>query len=181
MLNIIHLSQRKDRLELLKNQLIIQGINDYKLWEGIVDQSNPAKGISKAHKQIVAWAKRENLKSVVIAEDDVKFTAKGAFNYFLKNEPTQYDLYLGGVYYGKIKEDNSVHDFAGTMLYKIHEKFYDTFLSVSEERDIDRSLANQGKFIVCNPFVAIQHEGYSDNKKAFVNYDICLKGRKLFE
>ncbi|HRN91896.1 MAG TPA: hypothetical protein PLE75_02765 [Ferruginibacter sp.] len=181
MLNIIHLSKREDRLALLKDQLIIQGISDYKLWEGIVDKSNPAKGISKAHKQIVAWAKKEKLKSIVIAEDDVKFTAKGAYNYFIKNKPTQYDLYLGGIYYGKIKEDHTVSDFAGMMLYIIHERFYDVFLSVHEESDIDRSLANKGTFVVCNPFVAIQHEGYSDNKKAFVNYDICLKGRKLFE
>lgn len=75
-------------------------------------------------------------------------------------------MYLGGIYYGRIKDDNSVSDFAGTMLYKIHQKFYDTFLSINEEIDIDRALAGKGRFIVCNPFVAIQHEGFSDNKKS---------------
>ncbi len=49
MLNIIYLSQKKDRLELLKNQLTIQEISDYKLWEGIVDQSNPAKVIPRVY------------------------------------------------------------------------------------------------------------------------------------
>jgi len=181
MLNIIHLSGREDRLELINNQLITQEIVDYKFWEGIVDPENPARGIAKAHKQIVLWAKQQKLTSVMIAEDDVKFTAKGAFDYFKKNEPDDYDLYLGGIYYGKIKEDNSVSDFGGAMLYMIRENFYDTFLSVNEERDIDRSLSNKGKFIVCNPFTAIQHEGFSDNKKAYVNYEMCLKGRKLFK
>jgi hypothetical protein len=117
----------------------------------------------------------------MIAEDDVKFTAKVAFDYFKKNEPDDYDLYLGGIYYGKIEEDNSVSDFAVAMLYMIKENFYDTFLSVNEERDIDRSLSIKGKFIVCKRFAAIQHEGFSDNKKAYVNYEMCLKGRKLFK
>jgi hypothetical protein len=54
MLNIIHLSQREDGLELLKNQLTIQEINRYRLWDGIIDQDNPAKGVSRAHEQIVA-------------------------------------------------------------------------------------------------------------------------------
>ncbi|MBK7810073.1 MAG: hypothetical protein IPI50_02360 [Saprospiraceae bacterium] len=181
MLNIIHLSNRKDRFKLINNQLIAQGIQDYRFWEGIINPKNPATGIAKAHKQVVLWAKEQKLCSVMIAEDDVKFTGKGAYDYFLKNEPTNYDLYLGGIYYGRIKDDNSVSDFAGTMLYKIHQKFYDTFLSINEEIDIDRALAGKGRFIVCNPFVAIQHEGFSDNKKKHVNYDICLKGRKLFE
>ena len=99
---------------------------------------------------------------------------------FCLTEGEDYDLYLGGIYYGKISEDNTVSDFAGAMLYMIHEKFYETFLTVSEEKDIDRSLANKGKYIVCNSFVAIQHNGYSDNKKK-VNYDSYLKGRILFK
>jgi hypothetical protein len=37
----------------------------------------------------------------MIAEDDVKFTAKGAFDYFKKNESDDYELYHGGIYYGK--------------------------------------------------------------------------------
>ena len=90
MLNIIHLSHREDRLKLINNQLITQNITNYRFWEGIVDSENAAKGIAKAHKQIVLWARQENLRSVMIAEDDVKFTAKGAesqTNYFLRSRP----------------------------------------------------------------------------------------------
>jgi hypothetical protein len=57
MLNIIHLSGREDRFELINNQLITQEIVDYRFWEGIVDPENPARGIAKAHIQIVLWAK----------------------------------------------------------------------------------------------------------------------------
>lgn len=178
-LNIIHLEQRKDRFKLLENQLVEQNIVKYRLWEGIVDK-NPKRGIAKAHKQIIEWANNQNLPSIIVAEDDIKFTARGAFEYFLQNEPQDYDIYLGGIIYGNINSDNSVNDFSGTHLYKINKRFYNTFLSLSEEKDIDRSLANKGKFIVCNPIVAIQHNGFSDNRKRHQNYDRHLQNRQLF-
>jgi len=121
------------------------------------------------------------LPSVLIAEDDIKFTARKAFEFFIKNEPKEFDLYLGGITCGSINPDNSVTDFAGTHLYKINQNFYSTFLSLPEKEDIDRSLANKGKFIVCNPFVAIQQNGFSDNQKRYQNYDLYLQNRQLFK
>jgi len=179
-LNIIHLKDRKDRLKLLDIQIIEQNIVNYTVWEGVLDKENLKRGIAKAHKQIIEWARNQNLPSILIAEDDVKFTARGAFEYFLQNEPKEYDLYLGGITYGNIKSDNSTTDFAGTHFYKINQKFYDTFLSLPEEKDIDRSLANKGKFIVCDPFIAIQQNGFSDNQKREQNYDLYLQNRRLF-
>ena len=180
MLNIIHLSHRKDRERLLIEQLKDQNIVDYKLWEGVFDKENPKCGIARAHKNIVRWAQSQNHPFVLIAEDDIKFTAIGAFEYFIKNEPKEYDLYLGGVMHGEINEDHSINDFSGLTLYKIRENFYDTFLSLSEERDIDRELANKGKFIVCNPFTVVQHNGFSDNKNEYQNFDLYLQQHKLF-
>ena len=179
-LNIIHLPNRLDRLQLLEAQLDEQEIRDYKIWPGILDSDNPKKGIAKAHKQVVQWAKDQGLDSIIIAEDDLKFTAPRAFDFFIKNEPTNFDIYLGGITYGKINRNGSVNDFAGTHLYKIRQKFYDTFLLTPEEKDIDRSLANKGRFIVCDPLVAIQHNGFSDNQRKFQIYDPCFKNRKLF-
>lgn len=118
---------------------------------------------------------------VFIAEDDIKFTARGAFEYFLQNEPQQYDIYLGGIIYGNINADNSVNDFAGAHLYKINKRFYNTFLSLPEEIDIDRTLANKGKFIVCKPFAAIQQNGFSDNQKKYRNYNRYLQNRELYK
>lgn len=63
------------------------------------------------------------------------------------------------IIYGNINLDNTVNDFSGLHFYKIKNNFYDTFLSTAEAKDIDRSLANKGKYIVCNPFSAIQHNG----------------------
>lgn len=178
-LNIIHLEYRTDRLQLLQNQLHEQNICNYKIWQGFLDEENPKRGIAKAHKQIIQWTHDQNLPSVTIAEDDIKFTSPGAFEYFINNEPKEYDLYLGGIIHGNINNDNSINDFSGLTLYKINQIFYSTFLSLPEEKDIDRSLANKGNYIVCNPFVAIQHNGFSDNKKEYQNYAPYLQHRKL--
>ncbi len=178
-LHIINLRYREDRLKLLNNQLFEQNLVGC-LWPGILDLGNHKRGISKAHKQIVYHAKQQNLPSITIAEDDIKFTDLGAFDYYIKSEPADYDLYLGGIYFGNQKIDNSVEEFAGLTLYKIKQKFYDTFLSINEERDLDRELSKKGKFLVCDPFVAIQHNGFSDNTKGHVNYDSLLINKKLF-
>lgn len=180
-LHIIHLKARKDRAQLLEQQLLEQNITNYKIWEGIEDNENPKRGIAKAHKQIIKWASNQNLPSILIAEDDIKFTARQAFEYFIKNEPNDFDLYLGGITHGKIDTDNSVTDFAGTHFYKINQKFYKTFLLLPEDKDIDRSLAHKGKFIVCNPFIAIQQNGFSDNQKKYQNYELYIQNRQLFK
>lgn len=64
---------------------------------------------------------------------------------------------------------------------RLIKKFYNIFLSLPEEKDIDRSLAHKGKFIVCNPFVAIQQNGFSDNQKKYQNYEMYLQNRQLFK
>lgn len=178
-MHIIHLSERKDRVSLFDCQLFSQNLKGC-IWPGILDLENPKRGIAKAHKQIVLYAKQQNLASIIIAEDDIKFTDIGSFDYFLDNEPLDYDLYLGGVYFGDIQIDNKIEDFSGLTLYKIRQSFYDTFLSISEDKDLDRALSGKGKFIVCDPFVAIQYNGFSDNVKQEVNYDKHLLGKRLF-
>jgi len=178
--NIIHLPQRTDRLDLLTGELQNQDIFEYRIWDGIIDPIITAKGISQAHKQIVKYAQKEKIQETVIIEDDVHFTAKGAFQFFIKNKPSDYDIYLGGIYEGDIKTDNVVDDFSGLTIYVINERFYDIFLSMPKSVNLDRALSNKGKFIVCNPFIAIQHNGFSDNLKRFCNYEECLNGRNLY-
>ena len=179
-LNIIHLPQRLDRLRILQQELDSQNIKDFKIWDGIIDQDIPHVGISRAHKQIVKYAKVEGLSEILIAEDDLCFTSKGAFEFFLENKPLEFDIYLASIYYGNLKQDNSVDDFAGATFYIISQKFYDIFLSIPEYQNFDRSLRNKGRFIVCNPFTVIQHNGYSDNTKEYSNYHQYLVNRKLF-
>ena len=179
-LNIIHLKHRTDRFELLMNELNTQGIAEYKIWDGIIDPILAARGISLAHKQIVKQAWKEKLSEILICEDDVHFTANGAFNFFIKNKPADFDIYLGGINECIIRKDNSVDDFSGTTIYIINQRFYEAFLTLPESLNFDRALRNKGKFIVCNPFIAIQHNGFSDNVKRFYNHEKYLQGRNLY-
>jgi hypothetical protein len=179
-LHIIHLSRRTDRLSQLQEELTRQGVEEYRIWEGIIDPLCPYRGISKAHKEIVAFALEQKYPKILIGEDDLKFTAPGAMNYFLQMEPPEYDLYLSGISYGHINDDQMVNDFSGTYLYMIRETFYQTFLSLPETGDIDRKLKGLGRYIVCNPFVAIQHDGFSDNTKRYMDYSPYFFGRNLF-
>lgn len=180
MLHIIHLPDRADRWTLLLKELELQGISDYKIWPG-VKTPRPSVGIAMAHQQIVKWAIRKNLQEITIAEDDVLFTADGAFTYYLQNKPSAFDLYLGGLTFGQLRHDNTVTDFAGTHLYTIHQNFYSTFLDQNGQMDIDRALKNKGKFVVCNPMVAIQRNGFSDNRKQEMDYSIYFRYRSLYQ
>jgi len=117
----------------------------------------------------------------LIAEDDLKFTSKESFTYFLMNEPKDYDIYLGGILYGNIKNNHAVSDFAGLTLYIIKQKFYNTFLSIPEGYDLDRSLANKGNFAVCHPLVVTQCDGFSDNTKKMQHYSKYLKRYKILQ
>ena len=122
----------------------------------------------------------ETFPEVLVAEDDIHFTSPGAFRLFLDNKPIEYDIYLGGIIWGKIKEDNSVDDFSGNTLYMVNSRFYSTILSVSEEKDFDRVVANKGKFFVCKPMVVVQHNGYSDNQKRHIDFDPYIRRTKLY-
>jgi len=179
-INIIHLTERRDRWTLLHQELQTQ-CAQYRVWNGVRNaENNTTRAISKAHKQIVKHAWEHHWPEVMIAEDDLEFTASGALDFFLSNKPANFDLYLGSIYHGRIKEDHTVNDFAGLTLYIIHKKFYESFLNVNESEDIDRALKDKGKFVVCEPFVAIQRNGYSDHSGRFCDYKLYLKGRVLF-
>lgn len=186
-LYILHLEKREDRKVNLLRELEIQRINDYIIMPGFVDHAAVFRGINLAHKSIVRLAKENGLKSVTIAEDDICFLGKGAWQYYLDNMPEDFDMYLGMVYEGKIGEDNRLltdpFTFSGLTLYTVHERFYEKFLSVKQMDHIDKSLgalAGEYKFYVCDKFVCKQLNGYSDQKKKDCKYDHYLKGRKLF-
>lgn len=169
MVNVIHDPKRNDRRILLESEIREQGF-EVRYWPALFEPVMPFAGINKAHKQIVRWAMAEKLPMVCIAEDDVKFTDKGAWKYFIEHIPTDFDIWLAGISCGIIKADRTVRDFCGLHLYIVHERFYNQFLGVSVELHLDRGLAGKGKYMVCDPFCAIQHDGHSDNKNLFATY-----------
>lgn len=178
-INCIHDVRRKDRYDLLQKEIELHNLNIV-YWPSVHDTTMPFRGINLAHKQVIIFAKHQGLPMVCISEDDFKLTAPGAWEYFLDNIPNDFDVYLSGIYKGHIKEDGTVDNFCALHLYIVHERFYDKFLAVDEKNNIDTLLGSVGKCVVCQPFVAVQHNGWSDHKNGYYEYEQYLEGRKLF-
>ena len=171
--------RRPERLDRLYKELERQNITEFKLWDGVVKEP-VHEAIAESHKKIVFWAKEQGLNEVLIMEDDVLFPHPEGFKYFMDNKPEDYDLYLAGVYDGKIT--NGLTDrFCGLHCYFVHSRYYDKFLSSNtSRRHIDYAQQGRGKFVVCYPFAAIQYDGYSDNAKKVVDYKGLLVGREIY-
>ena len=165
----INLAKRGDRNEFFIGQSQKQGF-EINRWEAEVSPYKIQNGISRSHKKVVRWAKNTGKEMVCIAEDDCLFTSPNGWKYFIENLPSDFDLYLGGLSTGELTEESTVRDFSGLHLYVVHSRFYDTFLSVPEHKDIDRALAGLGRFVVCSPMVAIQRNDYSDHQKKYQDY-----------
>ena len=140
-----------------------------RFWPGNYDETVFRCGnISRAFKQIIRYAKQMNLRMVTIAEDDMKFTSAGAWQYYLDNLPDDFDIYSGGIYHGQLLENRIVNGYSGNTLITVHERFYDFFLQADEKQHLDNWLGNfafEKRYIVCLPFVVRQIGGYSENKK----------------
>ena len=176
-LNVIYDSRRGEKYDLLISELESNKV-DYKIWEAEVQKESVVSSINASHKNIVRWAKENNLKEVAIAEDDIWFTCDESWEYFLDNKPSEYDLYLASTYVPPIS--NNV--ICGFHLYLVHSDFYDTFLSVPDNEHIDTVFNNMnGNYKFCYPFVALQRSGWSSNNKCVVNYNSLITDKDLYK
>lgn len=178
---IISNPENQVRVDRLHREMARQGVADYKLWPSIHIANKPRRtAISKAHKQIVEWAALEGLPDVTIMEDDVWFPSSEGFNYYRDNKPKEpFDLYLGGITRGEIKDGKTTR-FTGAFCYTIAEKFYDMFLGVSEDLDIDGAMSGLGDFKVCTPMACFTYWGWSENCQSTVNLNHLLMGKDLY-
>lgn len=171
-LHVIVLPQRRKQIESEINRLGIE----VKYWNGI-KAYNTIHAVSLAHKQIIKFAKENNLPDVAIAEDDCEFTSLNSYKYFLDHKPDDFDIYLGGYYSGIKNPDNTLYSFSGLHLYICSARYYDQFLATPLNKNIDKGQAGFGKFICCDPLVAKQRNGYSFHRKSVVDDDHYLVGR----
>lgn len=177
-IHVIHDNRRIEREEPLHMEMHNQGLSrsDYVMWPASVLGDVPSS-INHSHKRIVEWAKIEELPMVCIAEDDLQFTATDAFEYYLKNMPKSFDLYLACTYITPV----SLKKVVGFHLYIIHQKFYDKFLNVAPNVHIDTAMDDlDGDYHFCYPFPAIQRAGFSANNMAVVNYNSVLKDEDIY-
>lgn len=173
-------SQHSKRLPVLIKELEEQGVANYEIVGSVHDTTSIKKTINASHRNIIQKAKDEGLGKVVVFEDDIRMLGSGAWRYYLDNEPCDYDIYLGGIYLGKIV-DGIAKSFTAMHCYCVHERFYDTFLSVDKEKHIDEALSGLGRYCVCDPMIAVQHNGFSDSSQTYCNFDSIINSRKLYK
>lgn len=177
----INLDKREDRLLSICKQAKQQDFA-IKIWHG-AQGDIPYKNINKAFKNIVRYAKENNLEKVIIAEDDCVFHSFQSFDYFIKNIPEKYHLYLGMVYSAQVDENHRIlNGYSGNTLVCIHNSFYDFFLSAPCDVHLDRWCgmhAFEKIYYVCHPFVCKQLNGYSDNRRMNSTYDALLEGKEF--
>lgn len=176
-INIIYDSRRIERYEPLMNELSEQNISDFELWPCLM-YADVVSSINLSHKMIVRYAKEKGLRETCIAEDDLQFTSPNAWQYFISNKPKEYDLYLAATYIIPIEQKQ----ICGFHLYMVHEKFYDTFLSIPDDQHIDTFCNTiKGDYHFTYPFPALQRPGFSSNNKAQVNYNSILREQDIYK
>ena len=181
--NCINLMHRKERKEQAIQQSKEQGFY-IKFWQGIEYKHDRGRGVYEAHKQIIKDAKDNGYKMVCVMEDDAVFFASGAWDYFLKNIPNDFDIFFSMIYTGDINNENRITTIFNAMtLYVVNERFYDFFLSLPQSCHLDRELgltSNINKYFVCDKFVCYQDGSISDNNFMTCDYSPYLKGRKIY-
>ena len=175
-LHIIHDSRRQERYEPLLQQLKSEGITDYELFPCLI-LPQIVNSINASHKMIVEMAKSLGLRECCIAEDDLQFSSKGAWQYFLNNRPDVFKLYTACNYLNR--DHPTTKQIVGFHLYIIHESYYEDFLELPEDRHIDTAV-NGIDINVCYPYAALQRAGFSWNNMREVDYNTVLQPQDIY-
>ena len=123
----------------------------------------------------------------MISEDDLYFRNENGFKYFLDNKPDDFDVYIGGSYLIDNRIEYKapivkVDGWVGNQLIIIHEKYYDTYLSVPNESHIDTVQQGLGDFYLCFPMPALQRPSKSaNNNNELVNYNAILPKEFIYD
>lgn len=177
-LNIIYDARRFEKYEPLMLELERQGIKEgeFEIWPCLL-LNDVVSAINKSHKMIVEDAKEKGLSEVCICEDDLFFPAQDGWQYFLRNKPLEYDIYVAATYILPVE----LKKLCGFHLYCVSSKFYDTFLSTPNNVHIDTYFDTiPGDYHICYPYAALQRPGFSSNNKAYTNYNAILKDEHVY-
>jgi GR25 family glycosyltransferase involved in LPS biosynthesis len=180
---LIHDELRKDREKLYLEEVRVQGITGLEIVPAFKFYSNVQKNISEAHKGCIRKAQEDDLPRVMVLEDDVKFSAPGAYNEFIRlsyHLPEDWDIYIGGSYdyYHAKTEEHGTHisepltklrKFAGLHCYMVNKKFYKTFLETRGLNNLDKALT--GNIWMMYPMGALQWDTFSDNTNKITYYN----------
>lgn len=173
---VISLPTRMDRREQFTQHAAEQGI-PFTFVDGTTGGA-VWNNISRSHKACIRAAQQNSEPYALVMEDDCHFPSADGFTWWLQQLPKQpFDIYLGGIFSGYPLPDGLVKSFCGLHCYVVAARFYATFLAAKEDMHIDHALAGKGTYFVCQPFAAIQRNGYSDNVKKEMDYGNTVAGK----
>jgi GR25 family glycosyltransferase involved in LPS biosynthesis len=165
----INLSTRNDR-----RQKILEEFPYQFYFYTAEPHADPIIGCTQSHYNCITWAKQQNLKNVMIIEDDVKIVKE--LNSNTPSFPMPFDmLYLGGIclnIYGAWNQPWTKGRMVCLHAYIVNDQFYDTLLNTivfdQPTCPVDVCVANLHEhhecYIITEP-LCIQDEGYSDIEK----------------
>jgi hypothetical protein len=191
---VLHLADRKDREETMVQELDSFCPGEWEVWPGR-REPNAKLGISRSIRALVAFAQQQALASVLMFEDDVEFfssRSRAQWDECVLELPPDWHLLLGGsyAYCGAQATPHlkKLSNFCSLHCVLFRDTVYETVLRHQPEQeqlvpgDIDCWLSTLGLNVyLCDPQVAVQHNGFSDNAKAFTNYDNLLADFNLLK
>lgn len=185
-LYIINDDRQLDRLPPLIEQCEKYGI-DYEIVPACIDKKTILESITESFKRLVRFAKETRMNEIWIAEDDLMFPSDGSWEYFVKNKPKDFDVYIGGSYliHNEWKYEPptvKVNEWVGNHLIVISERYYDRWLETKDFGHIDSEQRGKGEFYVCFPYAALQRPSKSANcNYQQVNYNTIVPREYIYK
>lgn len=185
-LYIINDDRQLDRLPPLIEQCEKYGI-DYEIVPACIDKKTILESITESFKRLVRFAKGTGMNEIWIAEDDLMFPSDGSWEYFVKNKPKDFDVYIGGSYliHNEWKYEPptvKVNEWVGNHLIVISERYYDRWLETKDFGHIDSEQRGKGEFYVCFPYAALQRPSKSANcNYQQVNYNTIVPREYIYK
>jgi hypothetical protein len=176
---VIYNDYRPEKYDLFMTEFERQKI-EVSIFNCIQNQNhNIVEKISESFKSVIREAKKRGDEEIAIFEDDIMFPNEKGWEYFLKNKPDDYDIYIGGSY----MIDNRIEykppivkvpTYVGNQCIIVNERYYDTWLNTDSKEHCD-SVHKDGLFYLCFPMIALQRPGWSANHSngtnQIVNYN----------
>ena len=181
---IINLQHRTDRYNHVINEITKLESSEFQIVDAIKHEI-PWKGCLQSHLKCVQLAKNSNIPYVLILEDDVIFTdnaveiLKKTFN---ELQLYKWDMFFLGanLFSPAYKTSEHLLKLTGAWCahaYVVHNKFYDTILSLPPNKEIDNyygELMNKYNVYMSNPMIAYQLPSFSNLQNGFRDYNEAI-------
>jgi GR25 family glycosyltransferase involved in LPS biosynthesis len=183
---IINLLHRQDRYDHMVEEMKKLSI-PYQFIPGIIDET---KTCFQSQRECVRLAKENKLPYILILEDDAVFTDQVVEileQALAEVQTMKWDmLFLGANLQApattvsptllKLQGAYAAH------AYIVHERFYDTILSLPQTCEMDvhyHNLMSDHDVYMCNPMIAYQLPSYSDLQDGFRDYNSAMYNNYL--